>query len=60
MPQVWDTQYGRLNRARSDAIVIGEWGGRMVGSDATWQVSVITVNVPFVFLSHPPLHSPLR
>ena len=36
MPAIWDIQYGML-RAAGQAVVVGEWGGKLHGSDAVWQ-----------------------
>ena len=36
MPAIWDIQYGML-RAAGQAVVVGEWGGKLRGSDAVWQ-----------------------
>jgi len=34
MPEIWDTHFGYLNGGA--AVVTGEWGGHMEGSDGVW------------------------
>mmetsp|Transcript_17870 Transcript_17870/g.19901 ORF Transcript_17870/g.19901 Transcript_17870/m.19901 type:complete len:393 (+) Transcript_17870:14-1192(+) len=36
MPEIWDTHYGFVPNVTGNAIVIGEWGGQLTGSDGQW------------------------
>ena len=36
MPSIWNTHYGYIRNDNDAAIVIGEWGGYMTGSDLEW------------------------
>ena len=36
MPAIWSLQYGALAEAGM-AVVVGEWGGKLVGKDHAWQ-----------------------
>ncbi|KAL3903296.1 MAG: hypothetical protein SGPRY_011734, partial [Prymnesium sp.] len=40
MPSIWHTQWGYIARAHAFPVVIGEWGGRYVGADKTWQDAI--------------------
>ena len=39
MPSIWRMQWGHVPRdpLRAVPIVLGEWGGRLEGSDKIWQ-----------------------
>ena len=37
MPPIWDLQWGHLSKTGRAPILLGEWGGRYVGKDKTWQ-----------------------
>ena len=39
MPTVWDTQYGYLAAENAAPVVVGEWGGKGLGDDGTWQTT---------------------
>ncbi|CAN0141424.1 unnamed protein product, partial [Phaeothamnion confervicola] len=36
MPAIWDAHFGWVEATTGKAVVIGEWGGKNVGDDATW------------------------
>ena len=37
MPTIWDMQYGFIVREKLAPVVLGEWGGKLMGDDAVWQ-----------------------
>jgi len=42
MPAIWQTHYGYIRDMNKNAVVVGEWGGFISGSDGVWMDSFVS------------------
>lgn len=53
MPAIWDDHFGHASKTTGLATVIGEWGGKFIGTDKAWQLKffeyISARKIPFFY-----------